>query len=350
MRKLHTFILLFSIITLGGFAQNKYSVYAVGFYNLENLFDTCHDEGKNDYDFLPTGSYRWTGLKYSHKLRNMARVLSEMGTDVLPNVGCSFIGVAEIENAKALTDLVNQKPLKERNFQFAHVEGPDRRGIDCALLYNPALFKVQKVTLLPYVPEEEKDSAFATRGYLTVTGSLADEPLTVIVCHWPSRFSESPYRETAGRQVKVIVDSLRKANSKMKVIVMGDLNDDPIDNSVVKGLRAKAEQNNVKDDEMYNPWYNVLVKEGRGTLTYNGSWNLFDQIILSSNLVNRDGKRNFKTLKFWKNQIFKRDYLIQTEGKYKGSTKRTHAGGVWLDGYSDHLPTVVYLAKEQKNK
>ena len=89
------------------------------------------------------------------------------------------------------------------------------------------------------------------------------------------------------------------------------------------------------------------MKEGVGTLLYQGSWNLFDQILVTPNLLNKDDKKDFSSLKFWKNQIFKRDYLFQTEGKYKGSPKRTTAGGVWLDGYSDHLPVVVYLVKEQ---
>ena len=89
------------------------------------------------------------------------------------------------------------------------------------------------------------------------------------------------------------------------------------------------------------------MKEGVGTLLYQGSWNLFDQILVTPNLLNKDDKKDFSSLKFWKNQIFKRDYLFQTEGKYKGSPKRTTAGGVWLDGYSDHLPVVIYLVKEQ---
>jgi len=124
----------------------------------------------------------------------MARVLAEMGTDVLPGVGCAVIGLSEVENAKALTDLIAQEPLKARNMQFVHIEGPDRRGVDCAMLYNPALFSVDSVTLYPYVPELEKDSTFFTRGFLTVRGTMAGEPIVVIVCHWPSRFSGSFYR------------------------------------------------------------------------------------------------------------------------------------------------------------
>ena len=129
---------------------------------------------------------------------------------------------------------------------------------------------------------------------------------------------------------------------------MGDMNDDPIDKSMSEALRGKANINEVGEADMYNPWYNVLAKEGAGTLQYQGSWNLFDQILLSKNLLNANGSKDYSSLKYWKNQIFKRDYLFQTEGKYKGMPKRTTAGGVWLDGFSDHLPVVVYLVKEKQ--
>jgi len=328
-------------------AQKKYSVYGVGFYNQENLFDTCHDEGKRDYDFLPTGSYKWNAMKYNHKLNNMSRALADMGTDVLPNIGCAIIGLAEVENSKALDDLIAQPALSARNYQYVHIEGPDRRGIDCALLYNPSLFSVKNTRLVPYVQKLKKDSAFYTRGFLTVSGTLADENVAVIVCHLPSRFSESFYRELGAEQVKAIKDSLLNDDPNCKVFVMGDMNDDPIDKSMAGILKGKGNIKDVNEGDMYNPWYNILVKEGVGTLLYQGSWNLFDQILLTPNLLNKDDKKDFSSLKFWKNQIFKRDYLFQTEGKYKGSPKRTTAGGVWLDGYSDHLPVVIYLVKEQ---
>ena len=328
-------------------AQKKYSVYGVGFYNQENLFDTCHDEGKRDYDFLPTGSYKWNAMKYNHKLNNMSRALADMGTDVLPNIGCAITGLAEVENSKALDDLIAQPALSARNYQYVHIEGPDRRGIDCALLYNPSLFSVKNTRLVPYVQKLKKDSAFYTRGFLTVSGTLADENVAVIVCHLPSRFSESFYRELGAEQVKAIKDSLLNDDPNCKVFVMGDMNDDPIDKSMAGILKGKGNIKDVNEGDMYNPWYNILVKEGVGTLLYQGSWNLFDQILVTPNLLNKDDKKDFSSLKFWKNQIFKRDYLFQTEGKYKGSPKRTTAGGVWLDGYSDHLPVVVYLVKEQ---
>ena len=348
MKKLFTVLALLCLVLTGSQAQKKFSVYGVAFYNQENLFDTCHDEGKNDVEFLPTGSYRWNGMKYTHKLRNMSRALAELGTDVLPGVGCTFIGLSEVENHKVLDALIAQEPLAKRGYKYVHVEGPDKRGIDCALLYNPALFTVRDVKLVPYVYDLEKDKGRATRGFLTVSGTLADEHVTAVVCHWPSRGATSYYRELAAKQVKALKDSLLRDDPNCKVMVMGDMNDDPTNKSMHDVLQAKPEISQVGPEDMYNPWYNILAKEGRGTLSYNGSWNLFDQIVMTPNMLNPKGQKDFSTLKYWKSHIFTRPYLIQNEGKYKGTPKRTTAGGVWLDGYSDHLPVVVYLVKEQK--
>ena len=347
MRKLLLVLFCAVLFSAPASAQKKFSVYAIGFYNVENLFDTTHDEGKNDYDFTPTGSYQWNEMKYRHKLHNMASVLAEMGTDVLPNVGCAAIGLAEVENDHVMRDLTAQPELAARGYKYVHIEGPDHRGIDCALIYNPKLFTVRDTKLVPYVYDLPKDSTRATRGFLTVSGTLAGEHVTIIVCHLPSRGAGSYYRELGGKQVKALKDSLLREDLKVKVLVMGDMNDDPTNKSMYECLSAKPEIKEVGSNDMYNPWYNILVKEGVGTLLYQGSWNLFDQILLTPNLLNKDDKKDFSSLKFWKNQIFKRDYLFQTEGKYKGSPKRTTAGGVWLDGYSDHLPVVVYLVKEQ---
>lgn len=339
-------LLLTNILSVS--AQKKYSVYAVGFYNQENLFDTCHDVGKNDYEFLPSGSYRWNGLKYSHKLHNMARALSDMGTSVLPGVGCAVIGVSEIENAKVLTDLCNQPELLSRGYQFCHIEGPDTRGVDCGLLYNPKLFTVQDVSLVPYIPTEKMDSDYKTRGFLTVTGTITNEPVAFIVCHLPSRFAGSYYREVGAAQAKLVKDSLLRVNKDCKVFVMGDMNDDPNNRSMAEELRGKAEIEEVDKGDMYNPWYNILVKQGTGTLMYQGAWNLFDQILVTPNLINKKGSKDYRDLKYLKCEIQRMPYLFQTEGQYKGSTKRTTAGGVWLDGFSDHLPVCVYLVKEQR--
>lgn len=327
--------------------EKKLGCYAIAFYNQENLFDTIHDEGKNDYEFLPEGSYKWNGMKYLSKLKNMSKVIAELGTDVLPGIGASVVGVSEVENARVMNDLVNQEPLKARGMKFVHIEGPDLRGVDCALIYNPRFFTPEKSFLHPYV-YEAKDSTRRTRGFLTVQGKMAGDDVAFIVCHWPSRFAGSYYRERAGVQVRSLKDSLLAANPQMKIMVMGDMNDDPMDKSMSESLGAKRDINKVKEDEMFNPWWNIRVKSGRGTLTYQGGWNLFDQIVFTPNMLNRKGEKDYSTLKLYKSEIFQRNYLMQTEGKYKGSMKRTTAGGVWLNGYSDHLPVVSYLLKEME--
>ena len=350
MKKYVAFMALALMLGTGAaHAQKKFSVYGVGFYNLENLFDTCHDEGHNDYEYLPEGTNKWTGLKYSHKLKNMSRVLSEMGIDKLPGVGCAAIGVSEVENAKCLTDLCNQEPLKAKNFQFVHIEGPDQRGVDCALLYNPKLFTVRDVKLVPYIYILPQDSMRATRGFLVVSGTMAGEHVTIIVNHLPSRGATSFYREEGGRQLRIVKDSLVREDPNVKLLIMGDMNDDPQDKSMAEALGAKRKMNDVENEPggLWNPWWDILAS-GTGTLQYQGAWNLFDQIIVSNSLLDRAGNKDYSSLKLWNYHIFRRDYLFQKEGRYKGNTLRTHAGGVWLDGYSDHLPTVVYLIKEQK--
>lgn len=341
-----TFVAIMAATTLTTSAQDRrMALYGIGFYNLENLFDTEHDEGKNDYEYLPDGANHWTQMKYEHKLQNMSRALSDMGTERLPNVGCAVIGVSEVENARCLRDLCAQKPLAARGYKFVHIEGPDRRGVDCALLYNPRFFTPSKVWLQPYTLRDP--DMRPTRGFLTTQGVLAGDSVTIIVCHWPSRFSKPDTRQWAGRLVRQEKDSIMRANPKMKVFVMGDMNDDPMDPSMSLALGARRKISDMRDDQMYNPWWQILL-DGRGTLRYQGGWNLFDQIVMTPNAVDRDGKKNYETLTFYKAEVQRFEYLLQSEGRYKGNPKRTHAGGVWLDGYSDHLPVVAYFIRNAK--
>lgn len=344
MRKNMLFLLLVLLSATSCNAQK--GLYPVAFYNLENIFDTVHDEGKNDYEFLPSGSYHWDKNKYENKLRNMARALADLGTDKMPT-GAAVIGVSEVENSRVLDDLTAQPALKERGMRYVHIEGPDKRGVDCALLYNPSVFTVKKSFLQPYI-YENGDTTRATRGYLTVQGEIDGDPLTVIVCHWPSRGATSYFREIAGKQVRQLTDSIMEADHNQRIIVMGDMNDDPDNKSMAKFLGAKRKMKDVGAHDFFNPWWDMLRGKGQGTLTYQGGWNLFDQIVFSRNLLDIDGRKDYSHLTLYAWHIFRRDYLIQQEGRYKGSPKRTTAGGTWLNGYSDHLPTVAYLIKDMK--
>lgn len=193
------------IATLG--AQNtERELYSVAFYNLENLFDTIHDAGKNDYEFLPDGSYHWTAKKYEAKLQNLSRVLGALSKELVPE-GPAFIGVAEVENRNVLVDLVKQPAISK--YEFVHYEGPDKRGIDCALLYDPDQFRVTASKLVLSTPFEG-DTVHLTRGFLIVDGELGGERVCVIVNHWPSRGAKAPVRVHAARQVKALKDSLMR--------------------------------------------------------------------------------------------------------------------------------------------
>lgn len=335
MKKL---ILLFSFwfCFIAVVAQNtERNLYSVAFYNLENLFDTIHDSGKNDYEFLPDGSFQWTTEKYEAKLKNLSTVLSSLSRELVPE-GPAVIGVAEAENRRVLTDLVNQPAIS--NYEFIHYEGPDKRGIDCALLYDPKQFTVTNSKLVLSTPFEG-DTVHLTRGFLIVDGQLAGERICFVVNHWPSRGAESPVRVHAAKQVKVLTDSLLHIDKKMKIVVMGDMNDDPMNESL-QALGARKYRTGMKPGQFYNPWWETLEDKGVGTLLYRGKWNLFDQIVLSRPLVKAK-----KGLRYDHNEVFIRDFLIQQDGKYKGAPLRTHGGRVWLNGYSDHLPTIIYLKK-----
>ncbi len=336
MKRIIIVLNLMLLVAFASQAQNaKQGVYSVAFYNLENLFDTIHDSGKDDYEYLPDAAKEWNTEKYMAKLANMSKVLSQLSRDKVAE-GPAAIGVAEVENRRVLDDLVNQPSLK--GYEVVHYEGPDKRGIDCALLYNPQQFEVVSSRLVPSVPFEG-DTVHLTRGFLIVNGKLAGDNVCFIVNHWPSRGAASPVRVHAARQVKVLADSLLKTDKNLKLIVMGDLNDDPMDESLA-ALGAKKHQQEVKAGEFFNPFWEVLEDKGVGTLLYRGKWNLFDQIIVSSSLLNAK-----KGLSYAGNEVFLRDYLIQQDGKYKGSPLRTHGGKLWLNGYSDHLPTIIYLKK-----
>mgnify|MGYP002690064947 CR=1 FL=1 len=333
-----------SLMTLGVLAlfvlmaygqEKKFALYSVAFYNMENLFDTIHDEGKNDYEYLPNGTNQWNTMKYKAKLKNMSEILSLLSTDKLP-MGPAIIGVSEIENYRVLEDILKQPALADRGYQYVHYEGEDQRGVDCAFFYNPKLFELTNSKLVPYV--YINDTIHKTRGFLIASGNIAGEKMHFIVNHWPSRAAASPARERAGEQVRAIKDSLLREDSAAKIVIMGDMNDDPMDNSMLT-LGAKKYRKEVGKGDFFNPWWETLEDKGVGTLLYRGKWNLFDQIVLSSALLKKKG------LKYDHNEVFIREYLFQQDGKYKGSPLRTHGGKLWLNGYSDHLPTIIYLKK-----
>lgn len=343
-------LLLLFVLPAQVSAQEKkqYQLGMVGFYNLENLFDTIDDPNTNDEQFLPNGDYAWSGVKYRNKLHNLATVISTINQEVGGvRLQCpDILGVSEIENRLVLEDLVAQPELQPYNFGIVHYDGPDRRGVDVGLIYKKDKYRILGSRSVRLYDSLQPD--FLTRDQLVVSGIYMGDTLHFIVNHWPSRLGgekrSSPKREMAARLTRRIVDSILAVSPQAKIIVTGDLNDDPINKSVVEVMRAPKEDDYTKLEpgQMFNASYG-LFKRGVGTLCYRGQWNLFDQMLITQGLVGKDRS----TLKFYGFRIFNDPMLLQKSGRYAGYPLRTHAGGVYLNGYSDHFPVYMILIKEK---
>jgi len=343
--KKHTTLLAFLLVNIFAFGQAdiKYKVGCIAFYNLENLFDTINQPEVNDEEFLPEGPYLWNSKKYLEKLEHMADVISKIGIDVTPD-GPAVIGVSEIENRSVLEDLVKQPSLKSRNYRIVHFDGPDRRGVDCALFYNPKYFKMTNAQSRPFIIAG--DTSFHTRDQLVVSGIFDGEPMHFVVNHWPSRSGGqkgSEYKRLGAANVtRSIVDSLLAIDPKAKIMVMGDLNDDPIDKSVKKVLNTATDEKVMLDGQLFNPMAKML-KNGIGSLAYRDSWNLFDQIILSQALLGEDKT----TYKYYKAVVFNKTWITTKDGTFKGYPFRTYSYGSYIGGYSDHFPVMVFIIKKK---
>ncbi len=392
-------LLLLSLLSFVVNAQN-YQVAAVGFYNFENLFDTVHsvdildtekfikkelpymetipeasvEEGeyiqwgpselakwladknrkpegkilleKRDHDFTSEGSLGNDSEVYNGKLKNLSKVVSQMGTAVTPD-GLAILGIAEIEQRSCLEDFVKQEALKGRNYQIVHHSSMDFRGIDVGLIYQPKYFKLEKQHVLQVDIVDPSGYRTFTRDILWAEGLLNGEKIHVFVNHWPSRSGGEQVtvekRKAAAQVCKNVIDSLRADDPKVKVIVMGDLNDHPTDVSVTQVMKAVAKPEQMNKNTMYNP-YILKYKKGSGTTAWRDTWGLFDQIMISDGLL-EDKKGGFQ---FYRADIFNKPYLIAKTGQYRGYPYRSFISGRFSGGYSDHLPVLIYLVKEIK--
>ena len=331
------------------FSQEKkaYKVNTIAFYNLENLFDTENDPLTYDDDRTPDGKDHWTEEIYQDKLKNMAKVMAEIGADVSGNTP-TIIGVCETENRKVLEDLVNQETLVEKDYGIIQFDSPDRRGIDVALLYKKKLFTPThyKAKELLIYDDNDKSKRVFTRDQLVVSGMLDGEKIHLIVNHWPSRSGgekrSRSKRIKAAKLNRQIIDSIFSDEPYAKIITMGDFNDDPTSPSVKDHLNAQRGSNGMQMRELFNPMED-LAKQGYGSLAYRDSWNLFDQIIISTELT----KKDFSSYRFYKAGIYNKTYLVNAHGRYKGYPYRSFASGSYTGGYSDHFPVYIYLVKEK---
>ena len=307
--------LLYSALALLFFvsvnAQEKqFKVHTIAFYNLENLFDTQNDPNKNDEASPIMEMKADKEAVYKQKVHNMARVIADIGFDVTHD-SPSIIGVSEVENISVLQDLLNDPLLVNKDYGIVHYDSPDERGIDVALLYRKSLFSpitTSSHELLLYREGSRKRDY--TRDQLLVSGKLEGELIHVIVNHWPSRSGgeakSRSKRVAAAKLNKHIIDSLQSIDPYAKIFTMGDLNDDPINASVKDVLKAQRKIEKVKLKGIYNPFEN-LYRDGLGTTAYRDAWSLFDQILITEPLLERD----FSSYRFYKAGIYNKRYLTE---------------------------------------
>jgi endonuclease/exonuclease/phosphatase family metal-dependent hydrolase len=302
------------------------------FYNVENLYDTQDDPKTNDDEFTPTGKVPWTAERLEIKINHLAQVLADIVNPAMPDI----VGFAEIENKQVLEMLTGSSKLKKTRYGIVHYDSPDERGIDVAMIYNQATFIV--ITSEPlHVTLPDND---LTRDILYVKGKLnTGEILYVFVNHWPSRREGSelsePKRMAAANVLRAKIDAIQKLEKSPNILILGDFNDEPSDNSITKGLKAQSMDKAINSTNLYNLLYPEF-KKGEGSLYYK-DWDLFDQVIVSGNMLSR--KKGLRT-SVNDAGIFKAEYLLYTNKAGEARPNRT-MGEKYFGGYSDHLPVYV---------
>ncbi len=302
------------------------------FYNVENLFDTQNDPKTNDDEYTPTGKVPWTEERLETKIKHIGQVMTDITSPAMPDL----VGFAEVENLQVLEMVTSSALLSKTNYSIVHYDSPDERGIDVALLYNPQTFTVISSEPLKVVlPQNDR-----TRDILYVKGKLkSGEVLHVFINHWPSRREGSEISEAkrmaAASVLRAKINAIQKLEKSANILVLGDFNDEPSDNSITKGLNALSPDQPANGNNLYSMLY-PQFKKGEGSLYYK-DWDLFDQIIVSGNLLTR--KKGFHT-SLNDASIFKAEYLLFKNKSGDSRPNRT-MGEKYFGGYSDHLPVLV---------
>ncbi len=309
--------------------------FTIGFYNLENLFDTIDDPKVLDEEFLPTSSNQWNAQRYSNKLQNMAQVIAALNN----NKGVDLLGVCEIENRFVLDDLLKTEELESNNYSIVHYDSPDARGIDVALFYNRKKFKLLSSKPLK-VSYDEKN--FATRDILWSTFLKGKDTLHVFVNHWPSRRggpeTSEPKRIAAAQTLLTYLTPLLK-NPNARVVIIGDFNDEPGNRSLSEVLNTYDKPQPDCNTCLFNPMIDLQRKK-LGTHYYRGVYSMFDQIIFTSNLsLPEYFDNNYSAVR-----IFKEEFLMKIDtARNSKQPSRTFEGSRYNGGYSDHLPVYAPL-------
>ena len=291
--------------------------------NCENLFDTRHDSLKNDLEFLPDGSYRWTPYRYWAKLNHLGQEIVALSNPI-PD----FVAMCEVENDSVMFDLTRRSLLRNAGYEYVMTSSPDERGIDVALLYQPASFALlhsHSIRIKP-LPDTRPTRDILYASGLIITG----DTLHVFVVHAPSRRggeqASRPYRLHVASQLAEAVDSVYAISRDAKIIIAGDFND-YADSPVLQYLY---------EHHLINISSDAQGSHGaKATYRWHGEWRSLDQILCSPSLAARKQSSVIGDLPF----------LLEDDEKYGGKKPyRTYLGPRYLGGYSDHLPLVVQFS------
>ncbi len=312
----------------------------VMFYNTENLFDVVKDSLKADDEYSPGGIRGWNYKRLQRKFINISKVILAVGGWEAPEI----IGLAEVENRYVLNDLVMDSPLKNIGYRIIHQDSPDPRGIDVALIYRPDKFKPVTTGFIPI--RFPFDTAARTRDILYVKGVVLErDTLHVFVNHWPSRFggytATIPKRNYVASVLRQQLDSLVAADPAARILIMGDLNDEPTDESVAKVLKAKQDSVNLRSGDLYNMMTGAGCSWDRGTIKDRELWITIDQFIVTAAML-QPGKGLHTSPH--SAHILDAPFLLQPDDAWFGQKPfRTYFGAKYIGGFSDHLPIYMDL-------
>jgi hypothetical protein len=327
MMRVSLIVTVFFFLMLSGVSGQEFSVM---FYNVENLFDTSNDTTRNDEEFLPEGSRRWTASRYHRKLNSIARAVAVAGEWDLP----VLIGLCEVENAEVLKDLVYGTLLSAGNYGIVHRDSPDSRGIDLALLYRRDRFEVSEVR--SWLPESHDSIPVSTRNLLYVSVTAAGDTLHLFLCHLPSRrggvLAAADLRAAMIRLAAEKRDSIMNAEGgRAAVIVMGDFNATPED-EVIVSLTGGGDMVNLAAEHS---------GQGKGSYRYQGKWEMIDQVLVSKVMTDSATVWHVIAGSF---RVVDAPFLLTDDETYPGQKPfPTYGGYRYSGGYSDHLPVVVRI-------
>lgn len=334
------FISVFAIVFLFSCSKGDFNSkhnLTIAFYNVENLFDLEDEPGKMDEEFMPNSEKKWNQERYIKKLNDLSKVLSSINRNELPEI----IGLCEVENKKVVEDLVKTGQLVNGKYKVVHYGSPDFRGIDCALVYRSDEFMV--INSFPIKVNFKDEPNYLTRDILYVKGKTKNrEEFHIFVNHWPSRIGGTEQTEFKRIEVATIlkgkIDSIQTTDALANIVVLGDMNDEPSNNSLAKILMAQ------KPETLNADFVNLMFpvqKNGKGSYVYQGNWNMLDNIVVSKSLLDEKG---FKCVDK-KGFVFHEDWMEFKNKDGQISPNRTYGGPNYYGGISDHFPVYFTLQR-----